>query len=52
MEYRVTKTIESPGFIIRVHSPIITEEERTRRMKAIHKAAENLMKKVQTIEAR
>lgn len=46
MEYRLTKTIESPGFIIRVHSPVISEEERKRRMKAIHKAAENLLRKV------
>lgn len=44
MEYRLKKTIESPGFIIRVHSPILTPEEKARRMKAIHKAAENLLK--------
>lgn len=46
MDYTLKKTIESPGFIIRVHSPIITAEERNKRMKAIHKAAEKLMKKV------
>ena len=46
MDYTLKKTIESPGFIIRVHSPVITSEERTRRMKAIYKAAENLLKKV------
>ena len=46
MEYRLTKTIESPNFIIRVHSPVISEEERKRRMKAIHRSAENLLKKV------
>lgn len=46
MEYILKKTIESPGFIIRVHSPVITTEERTRRMKAIHNAAEKLLKKV------
>lgn len=46
MEYKLTKTIESPGFIIRVHSPIISDEERNRRMKSVHKAAENIMKKV------
>lgn len=44
MEYTHTKTIESPGFIVRVYSPVISEEERNRRMKAIYKAAENLMK--------
>lgn len=46
MEYRLKKVIESPGFIIRVHSPVISAEERNRRMKSIQKAAENLMKKV------
>lgn len=48
MEYRLNKTIESPGFIIRVHSPVISSEERNRRIKAIHKATENLMRKVKT----
>ena len=48
MEYRLNKTIESPGFIIRVHSPVISEDEHNRRMKAIHKAAENLLRKVKT----
>jgi hypothetical protein len=46
MEYTHTRTIESPGFVIRVFSPVISPEERARRMKAIHKAAENLMKEV------
>ena len=46
MEYTHRKTIESPDFIIRVHSPVITEEERNKRMKAIRKATENLLKKV------
>lgn len=46
MDYTLTKTIESPGFIIRVHSPAISSDERKARMKAIHKAAENLLKKV------
>lgn len=46
MEYRIKTTIESPNCIIRVHSPVITEEERKRRMVSIHKAAENLLKKV------
>lgn len=48
MEYIHTKTIESPGFIIRVHSPVISSEERTKRMKSIHKATENLLRKVIT----
>ena len=46
MEYTHKKTIEDQGFIIRVHCPIISPEERAKRMQAIHKAAENLMKKV------
>ena len=46
MEYKLTKTIESANFIIRVHSPVIDSEERKKRMKAIHKATEDLMKKV------
>lgn len=46
MEYKLNKTIESTGFIIRVHSPVISADERKTRMKAIHKAAENLLKKV------
>ena len=48
MEYKHVKTIEAPGYVIRVHSPIISEEERDRRMKAIYKAAENLLKKAAT----
>jgi ribosome recycling factor len=46
MEYTLKKTIESDNFIIRVYSPVISEEERKRRMKEIYKAAENLLKKV------
>ena len=46
MEYELKKTIECPDFIIRVHSPLISEEERKRRMKAIQKATEDLMRKV------
>lgn len=51
VEYTHKKTIEIPGgagtagFVIRVYSPVISEEERARRMKAIYKAAENLLKK-------
>ena len=46
MEYELKKTIEEPGFVIRVYSPILDGEERTRRMKAIYKAAEDILKKV------
>ena len=45
-EYKLVKVIESPNCIARVYSPIISDEERARRMKAIYKAAENLLKKV------
>ena len=44
-EYTV-KTFEFPGMVARVFSPILTDEERERRMKAIHDAAANLLKEV------
>ena len=37
-------TIEVPGAIIRVYRPILTEEERARRMKRLHDAAAELLK--------
>lgn len=42
-EYILKKEIKSPQAVIRVFSPIITAEERARRMKAIHKAAARLL---------
>ena len=45
MEYEHKKTIESPGYVVRIYSPVLSAEERAKRMKAIHKAAENLLKK-------
>ena len=33
-----------PNMVVRVHRPDITQEERNRRMKQIHKAAENVLK--------
>lgn len=45
-EYILKKTIESPGCVIRVYSPVLTEEERKRRMQAIYNAAEKLLKGV------
>ena len=42
--YKETKVFEFPGLIARVHHPDLTPGERARRMKAIHKAAENLLK--------
>lgn len=44
-EYALKKTIEMPGLVARVFSPILTEEERARRMKAIHKAAAALLER-------
>ena len=33
-----------PNMVVRVHRPDITQEEHNRRMKQIHKAAENVLK--------
>lgn len=38
MEYTTTKLV-TPNAIITIHRPILTEEERAKRMKAIHDAA-------------
>lgn len=38
-----TQTIVTDKFIIHIHHPDITEEERAKRMKAIEKAAANLI---------
>ena len=51
-EYKLVKVIEDEQAIVRVYSPIISDEERARRMKNIYKAAENLLKKVYENEAR
>jgi hypothetical protein len=37
--------ITFPNMVARVYRPILTEEERNKRMKAIHKQAANLLKK-------
>jgi len=50
--YKEVKTFESPGWIIRVHIPDLTEEERARRMKQIHNAAADLMKGVISMQSR
>lgn len=44
--YKEIKRMQSGNTVVNIHIPDLTEEERTRRMKAIHKAAENLMKAV------
>ena len=41
--YKEPTIIEFPGMIAKVFSPILTEEERTRRMKRIHDAAAQLL---------
>lgn len=43
--YKETKIFEFPGMIARVHIPDLTSEEKARRMKSIHKAAAELLKK-------
>ena len=37
--YKEVRTLDCPGWKIRVHIPDLTEEERARRMKQIEKAA-------------
>lgn len=43
--YKEPKTIELPGAVIKVYSPILTEEERKRRMEQIAKSAARLLQK-------
>ena len=45
-DYILNKVIETPSFTARVFSPVLTEEERKRRMQAIHKATADLLKGV------
>lgn len=44
-EYVLDKTIRGEGFVIRVHRPLIDDEERKRRMAQIKREAERLLKK-------
>lgn len=46
--YRETKVFTFPNMTARVHIPDITPDERERRMKNIHKAAANLLRKATT----
>jgi ribosome recycling factor len=46
--YKEVKVMQFPNMIARIHIPDLTEEERSKRMKAIHKHAAELMKKVKT----
>ncbi len=43
-EYMEPKVYEYPNAIVRVYRPILTDDERARRMKAIRNAAEALLK--------
>ena len=45
--YQEPILIESPGAIIRVYHPELTDQERSRRMKAIHNAAAELLKDIE-----
>ena len=45
-KYIHTKTLTFPGMVARIFSPVLTEEERTRRMEAIKAASANLVKEV------
>lgn len=42
--YQAPKTIYLPGCVAKVSSPILTEEEKKRRMERIAKSAERLLK--------
>lgn len=42
--YREVRTFHFENMTVRVHIPDITKEERSRRMKAVHKAAAELLK--------
>lgn len=42
--YKEVKTFSFDNMTVRVHIPDLTEQERNRRMKAIHKAASDLLK--------
>jgi hypothetical protein len=46
--YKEVKTLHFPGMVARVYIPELTEAERAARMKAIHRQAANLLKKVNT----
>ena len=43
-KYSEPKTFTYPGIVVKVYSPILTDEERERRMAQISKSAEKLLK--------
>jgi hypothetical protein len=42
--YKEVRVFEYPNMVVRVHIPDITDEENERRMKAVRRAAEALLK--------
>lgn len=51
--YQEPKAFTFPGMIAKVYIPILTKEERNRRMKQIYDAAANLLKsEIETKEKR
>ena len=44
MEYIHVKTLKSEKAIVRVYSPVLTDEERARRYENIKKAAESILR--------
>lgn len=48
--HKEAKVIEFPGMVVRVFSPILTEEEHNRRMKKIHDAAAKLLKSTDLVK--
>lgn len=51
MEYYPEQTIITKKAIIHIHRPVLTEEERAKRMKAIEKAAIDLILSVERAKA-
>jgi len=50
--YQEPIIMEMPGCVARIYRPILTEEERAKRMKAIHDAAEKVLKAAMEAERR
>ena len=48
--YKEIRKFEYPNMVVRVHIPDLTEDERSKRMKTVHKAAEELLKSTLSIK--
>ena len=44
--YTLERTIEFPNMVARIFRPVLTEDEKNKRMQNIHNASANLMKEV------